>query len=128
VRENVLLFGRDSPFTLTLTERICSKKCIVHFAQSGPEALGILQRNDIDVVIININDLGVEGVQILDSMKQKQPPTEFITLTSPSTMLLSIEGMKRGVFADLLIPFDMEDLIVKIRDAGSRRRRQKRFD
>jgi DNA-binding NtrC family response regulator len=84
--------------------------------------LGILQRNDIDVVVININDLGVEGVQILDSMKQKQPPTEFITLTSPSTMLLSIEGMKREAFADLLIPFDMEDLIVKIRDAGARSR------
>ena len=120
MRENVLLFGRDSPFTLTLTERIGSKKCIVHFAQSGPEALAIIQRNDIDVVVININDLGAEGVQILDSIKQTQPPTEFITLTSLSTIHWSIKGMKRGAFADLLIPFDMEDLIVKIREAGAR--------
>ena len=126
MRENVLLFGRDSPFTLTLTERIGSKKCIVHFAQSGPEALAIIQRNDIDVVVININDLGAEGVQILDSMKQTQPPTEFITLTSLSTIHWSIEGMKRGAFADLLIPFDMEDLIVKIREAGARAKRLRR--
>lgn len=124
--ESVLLFGRDSPFMLRLSEHIRSKKCKVHFAQTGPEGLGIIQRNDIDVVVINVNDLETEVVQILDSIKQTQPLTEFITLTSPTTIHWSIEGMKRGAFADLIIPFDLEDLVARIREAGARRKARKR--
>jgi ActR/RegA family two-component response regulator len=60
VNENVLLIGEDSRFMGTLTERICSKGVAVSFAQTASEALAILQRDDIDVVAINFNDLGAD--------------------------------------------------------------------
>jgi DNA-binding NtrC family response regulator len=122
VKENVLLIGEDSGFMETLCERICSNGVAVRFAQTGYEALAILQREDIDVVVININDLGANGIRILDSMKETKTPTEFITLTSPSSIHWSIEGMKRGAFADLLIPFDLEELLAKLREAGAKKK------
>ncbi|NIV94178.1 response regulator [candidate division KSB1 bacterium] len=94
----------------------------VSFAQTGSEALAIVQRDDIDVVVINFNDLGANGIRILDSMKQTKTFAEFITLTSPSSIQWSIEGMKRGAFADLLIPFDLEDLLTKLREAGAKKK------
>ena len=110
----------------TLSERICSNGVAVSFAQNGSEALAILQHDDIDVVIINVNDLGAGGIRILDSIKQTKTPAEFITLTSTSNIHWSIEGMKRGVFADLLIPFDLEDLLAKLREAGAKKKSKKR--
>lgn len=124
--ENVLLIGRDTPFMVTLSERIGSQSLMVHFAQSGPEALDIVQRQEIDVVIVNIKELEAEGVRIVDSIKKSNPLTEFITLTSPTTIQWSIKGMKQGVFADLLIPFDNEDLLAIVREAGARRKAKKR--
>jgi DNA-binding NtrC family response regulator len=106
----------------TLSERICSKGMAVSFAQTGAEALAILQRDDIDVVVINVNDLGANGISILDAIKKTKPFAEFITLTSPSSIHWSIEGMKRGAFADLLIPFDLEDLLAKVREAGAKKK------
>jgi DNA-binding NtrC family response regulator len=102
-----------------------SKGVAVSFAQSGSEALAILQCDDIDVVVINVNDLGANGIRILDSMKKTKTLAEFITLTSPSSIHWSIEGMKRGAFADLLIPFDLADLLAKLREAGAKKKSKK---
>ena len=110
----------------TLSERICSNGAAVSFAQTYSEALAILQCDDIDVVVINVNELGASGIRILDSMKETKTFAEFITLTSPSSIHWSIEGMKRGAFADLLIPFDLEDLLAKLREAGAKKKSKKR--
>jgi DNA-binding NtrC family response regulator len=110
----------------TLSERICSNGVPVNFAQTGSEALAILQRDEIDVVVINVNELGASGISILDSIKQTNIFAEVITLTSPSSIHWSIEGMKRGAFADLLIPFDLEDLLTKLREAGAKKRSKNR--
>ena len=123
--ENVLLIGEDSRFMGTLSERICSNGMAVSFAQSASEALAILHRDDIDVVVINVNDLGANGIRILDSIKETKTFAEFITLTSPSSIHWAIEGMKRGAFADLLIPFDLEDLLAKMREAGAKKKSKK---
>jgi DNA-binding NtrC family response regulator len=125
VKENVLLIGEDSRFMGTLSERMCSKGVAVSLAQTASEALAILQRDDIDVVVINVNDLGASGIRILDSLKETKTFAEFITLTSPSSIHWSIEGMKRGAFADLLIPFDLEDLLAKLREAGAKKKSKK---
>jgi len=125
LKENVLLIGEDSRFMGTLSERLCSKGVAVSFAQTASEALAILQRDDIDVVVINVNDLGAGGIRILDSIKETKNFAEFITLTSPSSIHWSIEGMKRGAFADLLIPFDLEDLLAKLREAGAKKKSKK---
>ena len=122
VSENVMLIGEDSRFMGTLSERISSKGMAVSFVQTASEALVILQRDDIDVVVINFNDLGAKGIRILDSIKGTKTLAEFITLTSPSSIHWSIEGMKRGAFADLLIPFDLEDLLAKLREAGAKKK------
>jgi DNA-binding NtrC family response regulator len=125
LNENVLLIGEDSRFMGTLFERIRSKGVGGSFVQTASEALAVLQRDDIDVVVINVNDLGANGIRILDSMKETRTCAEFITLTSPSTIHWSIEGMKRGAFADLQIPFDLEDLLAKLQEAGAQKKSRK---
>jgi DNA-binding NtrC family response regulator len=123
---NVLLIGEDSRFMGTLSERIRLKGMSVNFAQTAADALAIVQGDDIDVVVINVNDLGASGIRILDSIKQTKTLVEFVTLTSPSSINWSIEGMKRGAFADLLIPFNLEDLLAKLREAGAKKKSKKR--
>ena len=125
MNENVLMIGEDSSFMGTLSERIRSNGVEVKFARTGLEAHAILDRDDIDVVVVNVSDLGVDGIRILDSIKKTKNLAECITLTSPSSIHWSIEGMKRGAFADLLIPFDLEDLLVKLREAGAKKKSKK---
>jgi DNA-binding NtrC family response regulator len=119
------MIGEDSSFMGTLSERIRSNGIKVTFARTNLEAFDILGCDDIDVVLINVSDLGVDGIRILDSIKKTKNLAECITLTSPSSIHWSIEGMKRGAYADLLIPFDLEDLLAKVREAAATKKSKK---
>jgi FixJ family two-component response regulator len=46
---------------------------------------------------------------------------ECMTLTIPSTMHWSIDSMKQGILADLLIPFNNENLLAKVQEAVARK-------
>ena len=62
---------------------------------------------------------------MLRNLRKRLPRTEVITLSVPTGLRFSIEGMKLGVFEDILMPFDLEDLIKKILQAWERRKTKK---
>jgi len=70
-------------------------------------------------------DLMVEGVRLLRRLKKNRPAIEVITLSVPSGFRLSLESMKLEAFADLLMPFDLEDLAGKILEAWERKKAKK---
>ncbi len=118
----VLLVGDDTPAMRLIASRVSSKEVDVQCAVSAGEALAIVEGNDIDVMVLNFMDLMSEGLHLLRSLKKKRSRTEVITLSVPSGLRFSIEGMKLGVFDDLLMPFDLEDLAGKILKAWEKRK------
>ncbi len=87
------------------------------------EALAEAQKIDFDVVVVNFRDLLDKGVLFLRGLKKCRPQTEVITLSVPEDVRLSIEGMKHGAFADLLMPFDVEELAAKVAEARKKKAR-----
>jgi DNA-binding NtrC family response regulator len=118
----VMLVGQDTPFMETLHRRLAFGGFRVFFVQSAAETLAMVQNNDIDVVILNMNDVEGHGLRLMGSIKKGRFCTEVITLSMPTAIQWSIEGMKLGAFADLLIPFDNEDLSQKIHEASEKKR------
>jgi two-component system response regulator (stage 0 sporulation protein F) len=121
VTTKILLVGKDTPFMETLYTRLASGDFTIDFVQSAPEMRTMVNGKDIDVVILNMNDLAADSLSILDSIKKSGSFAEVITLSMQSTIHWSIQCMKRGAFADLVIPFDNEDLIEKIREASAKK-------
>ena len=119
-----MLVGQDTPFMETLSRRLAFGGFMVFFVQSALETLTMIQNNDIDVVVLNMNDIEGHGLRLLNSIQKSRFGTEVITLSMPSAIHWSIESMKLGAFADLLIPFDNEDLAEKIREASARKKLQ----
>jgi len=118
----VMLVGRDTPFMETLNRRLAFGGFRIFFVQTASEVLAMVHNNDIDVVVVNMDDVEDHGLRLLGSIKNSPFYTEVITLTMPSAIHWSIESMKLGSFADLLIPFDNEDLAEKIQGASARKK------
>jgi len=116
-----LLVGQNTPFMETLHGRLASGDFTVDFVQSAPETSAMMQSKDIDVVIVNMNDLKANSLQLLNSIKKTGSFAEVITLSVQATIHWSIQCMKLGAFADLVIPFDNEDLVETIREASARK-------
>lgn len=120
---NILLVDDEVPFVDTMSKRLKKRDTNVFSAYSGPEALECLKQNsDIEVIILDVKMPGMDGIETLRKIKQQYPLVEVIMLTGHATVETGIEGMKLGAFDYLLKPCEIEDLIIKVKEAASRKR------
>jgi len=117
----VLLVDDEEEFVETLAQRLEVRDFDVITATNGADALERVENEEIDLVILDVQMPGVDGVQVLRQIKQIKPLIEVIMLTGHATVESAIEGMKLGAFDFLLKPTETEDLVDKINRAFSRK-------
>ncbi len=114
---NVLLVETDSVFRHNLSQQLRLKDLRVFEAERKDDARRILTRKNIDVVLVGIANLKKEGIAVVEMIKRLRPLTEVIVLNRIEQITLSIESMKHGVFDEFMVPFDLQALLQRIRDA-----------
>lgn len=121
-----LLFVDDeTAFVEAMIKRLNIRDIEVTPAHSGPEALQRLaDKNDLEVVILDIKMPGMDGIEALRQIKSQFPLVEVIMLTGHATVESAIEGMKQGAFDYLMKPCDIDVLVEKVAEACARKRRQ----
>lgn len=122
VTPRVLLVSNESPLVELFSIRVSRGTFEVKTVACPREALAVAVESDIDVVVLNLKEMMAEGVLFVRNLKKSRPLIEVITLSIPRAVRLSIEGMKLGVFADLQMPLDLDDLIGRISEAWERKK------
>jgi len=82
---------------------------------SAPEALSFLERQDFDLVIMDIRMPKMSGLDALAQIKKKNNKLPVILMTAYGTTQTAIEAMKRGAYDYVTKPFKMDELKVLIR-------------
>ena len=119
----VMLVDDEAPFVETMTKRLKKRELKVMNAFSGLEALEKLDKNrNTDVVILDVKMPGIDGLETLERIKKAYPIIEVIMLTGHATVENAIEGMKRGAFDYLMKPCDLEQLMLKVNEATTKKR------
>ena len=113
----VLVVDDEADFLTTLVNRLRKRNLEVSGVASGEKALGLLDNEPFDVVILDVKMPGMDGVDVLREMKRKWPLVEVIMLTGHASVQSGIEGMKRGAFDYIMKPTDIDDLLDKMRKA-----------
>lgn len=117
-----LLIVDDEERFLKTTKALMEKRqCVVATAPGGIEALDLLGRQEIDVVILDVKMPGMDGVEVLGRIKKKYPLVEVIMLTGHSTTESAVEGMELGAFDYLLKPCDIDILHGKVLEARDKK-------
>ena len=91
-------------------------------ADIGNGVLEIPSGTHADIVLLDARYKGKGTMQALSSVKREQPDAEIILISSPDNIALSMEGMREGASDDITVPFDIEDLIEKMREALARKK------
>ena len=94
----VLLVDDEVPFVETMTKRLSKRQLTVIAAYSGREALEKLEKNAVDVVILDVKMPGMDGIETLKEIKGAHPLVEVIMLTGHATVETAVEGMRLGAF------------------------------
>ena len=120
----ILLVDDEKDFVEMLSLRLEEEGEIVTRAYDGRMCLQVLEKEPIDIIILDIKMPGMDGIQTLKQIKSLQPLVEVILLTGHGSAETAVEGMKLGAFDYLLKPADFDDLKVKVLSARKKKEEQ----
>jgi DNA-binding NtrC family response regulator len=114
MKPRILIVDDEKDFTESLAERLSLRDYDVSTSFSGEEALEKLKTYNLDVVILDVQMPGLDGIETLREIKRIKPLTEVIMLTAHATVETAIKGMQLGALDYLMKPCDNEELVSKI--------------
>ena len=120
----LLLIDDEDRFRRTLFKRLEKRGLKAWQADSGEAGLAIMQRETMDVVVLDVKMAGMGGIEALKRIKAEWPRTEVIFLTGHSTTQDGVEGIKAGAFDYLSKPVEFEHLLEKIKQAYEKKSRE----
>ena len=91
-------------------------------ARDGSEALKKIDAGAYDLVILDIMMPKIDGIEVLQRVKEAHPDIEVIMVTGLSQIETAVRAMKLGAFDYLPKPFDPEELKLVVERALDRRR------
>jgi DNA-binding NtrC family response regulator len=122
---HLLLVDDEQGFVEALARRLVGRGYLADSAMSGEEALRLLdEKNDIDVVLLDVKMPGIDGLETLRRIKAMQPLVETIMLTAHATVDTAVEAMRIGARDYLMKPCDLLALTGKV-DAAALRKRER---
>jgi len=117
---HLLLVDDEPDFKEVMLKHLSRMGIRLSVAEGCLEALETLEAHAIDVVIMDMNMPGVDGIQCLRKVKERWPQTEVIILTGHASVKSGIEGMQSGAFDYCLKPIDVRELIEKVELAAQK--------
>jgi two-component system, cell cycle sensor histidine kinase and response regulator CckA len=94
-------------------------------AYSGQEALKWLEQRNIDLVLLDIVMPDMNGLDIMDHIKQRQMDSLVIVITGHASVDSAIESLRRGAHDYLRKPFEFDELVKRVENAVEQKRLKK---
>lgn len=102
--ETDLLNGLERTVTMEID-------CRVLLAENGSNALKILKKEPVDVVLADILMPEMDGIALLRAIKDFDPAVTVIIMTAFGTVEKAVEAVKAGAYDFIQKPFEEERLI-----------------
>ncbi len=83
---------------------------LVDFALHGGDALTVVQHDRPDVVLLDIDMPGIDGIQVLERIRALEPPIPVIMVTANANASVLQETMAMGAFGYVTKPFNLSGL------------------
>ena len=118
----ILIAEDEKSLRKVLVDELSDEGYNIAEADDGRKALEILQKDDHDVVLLDINMPVLGGIEVLKRMKALEIPAEVIMLTGNLTLTTAVEAMKLGAYDYLTKPFNLNELSLVIEKAYEKKK------
>lgn len=125
VPSKVLLVDDERDFVQTLSERLLMREMGSAIAYDGESALDMIAEEEPEVMILDLNMPGIDGIEVLRRVKKDKPDIEVIVLTGHGTDKDRKVCMDLGAFAFLEKPVDIKELSETLKKANDQVRNKR---
>ncbi len=118
--DRILIVDDEPAMRRSLTIMLRREEYTVLDQVDGQAALDHLARDPVDLVIVDLRMDGLSGIDVLRLVKQAHPDVEVIVMTAYGTIATAVEAMRLGAFDFITKPFEMEEVLLRVRNALER--------
>ncbi|MEA2083152.1 MAG: sigma-54 dependent transcriptional regulator [Thermodesulfobacteriota bacterium] len=113
---NTILVVDDEPnYLIVLSELLIDEGFEVFTADRGDKALKILNETDIDLVITDMRMPGMNGMELLKSIKTINKDLPVVMLTAFGEVEMAVNAMQAGAHDYITKPFKNNELVLCVR-------------
>src|SRR5256885_13088336 len=117
--KTVLIVDDDEGMRDTLTA-ILKREYRVLRVSSGEAALPVLNRDDVDLMLLDVRLPGIGGFEVLRIVKENYSLIEVLMISAISDVETAVQAMKHGAYHYITKDFDYEQLRSLVANAGER--------
>lgn len=121
----LLVVDDEIKFLNSVARRLELRGFDVTRAASGQEAIDYANERRFDLAILDLRMPGVDGKQVLKILKEQHDFIEVIIMTGHGSADAAMECMKMGAFTYLPKPYELEKILVVLRQAYAARLEKK---
>ena len=118
----VVLVDDEREYAETLSERLLMRDMDANVVYDGREALSLLEKEEPEVMVLDLKMPGIDGLEVLRRVKEEHPKVEVIVMTGQGSESDKDKCLKLGAFAYLEKPVDVEVLAQIMRKAYQKAR------
>jgi len=110
MKANILIVEDNIDMCQTLADVLHKKGHHVKTAYSGEDALKILHKQPVDLVLLDLRLPKIDGLEVLANIKEIDPELLVIMITAVSDPRPAVAAMKAGAYDYLNKPFELDEL------------------
>jgi DNA-binding NtrC family response regulator len=119
---NILIVDDEEVLQDILTSLIRREGHVTFSATTGEAGLTILEREEIDLVVLDLMLPEMSGLDVLREIRRRDPDQVVVMITAYSSIEGAIEAMREGAFHYIPKPFKNEEVLLTLRKGLEQRR------
>ncbi len=112
-RKKILIVD-DNKDILESLNLLLSNTYDLSLAFNGKSALQLLNKKQFDLAIVDLKMEDMNGIELLEKIKEISPSTKVIILTAHGSIELAVKALKKGASDFIEKPFQVDKLLITI--------------
>jgi two-component system, NtrC family, nitrogen regulation response regulator NtrX len=113
----VLIIDDEKAIRRSLRDILEYEKFTVDEAENGKDALQKFEKENYDLFLCDIKMPGIDGIEVLEKIMEKYSDVPVIMISGHGNIETAVEAVKKGAFDFIQKPFDLNRLLVSVRNA-----------
>lgn len=112
--EKILIVDDEKTACETMARVLREEGYEVYEALDGKTAIDLVSRHDFAVVLCDLCMPGMDGLEVLDKVREISPQTFVFIITAYATLETAIEALRKGAYDYIMKPIIFDYIIYKI--------------
>jgi len=117
---SILLVEDDRALAAGLLEALRKEGLAINHVATGKAALHVIDAESPDIVILDLGLPDMDGLSVLKKLRSRQADLPVLLLTARDSLGDKVAGLDCGADDYLAKPFDMPELLARLRALGRR--------